>query len=284
MSTIASGRPADLSKLFRPRSVAIIGASDRNPWSKMVVGTLDRIGFAGELHLVNPRNPTVLGRPAVNSCAAIGKPVDAAFLAVPNAAIPDALREMAASGIHYGAIVSSGFAEAGDEGRAMQDDLTDLARELGISILGPNSLGYINFRDRVALSAIPINREPIPGGKLGIVSQSGATAAMLVRFAEKQGIGLSYSVALGNEAVIDLASVISFLVHDDQTRAIAVFANRSAMGTPSSPPPKKRCGTGSRSSSSRSVGAKSPRALRRPIRDRLSGTTRLSTPCAARLA
>lgn len=223
-TTDTASRSANLSTLFRPRSVAIVGASDRNPWSRLVAGTLDRIGFSGDLHLINPRNSIVLGRNAVASCAEIGQPVDAAFLAVPSAAVADALRDMAKSGIRHGAIVSSGFAEAGAAGRALQEELTSLATELGISILGPNSLGYINFRDRVALSAIPLNRDPMEGGQLGIVSQSGATAAMLLRFAEKQGIGLSYAVALGNEAMVDLASVISFLVTDEQTRTIAVFA------------------------------------------------------------
>ncbi|WP_342244591.1 acetate--CoA ligase family protein [Pseudomonas sp. OTU5201] len=213
----------ELEKLFRPRSVAIIGASDKNPWSALVAKSLKALDFKGPVHLVNRRGTDALGQKTVQSCAELGE-VDAAFIAVPAVALLDAIEDMAAGGIRYGAVVTSGFAETGEEGAAEQARIFARASELGITLLGPNSLGFSNFTDSVSLSAIPIKVPALGNPRVGLVSQSGATAAMISAFAHQQGVSLTYSVAMGNEAMVDMADVIQFLVEDEATRAIAVFA------------------------------------------------------------
>lgn len=213
-----------LAQLFNPRSVAIIGASDSNPWSGMVDFALRALDFAGPVHLVNRRGATVMGRSTVTSCKAIEGPVDAAFLAVPAAALEDALDDMADAGIRYGVVVSSGFAEVGGAGAEAQRRIFDRVSSRGLTLLGPNSLGVVNLAQRTALSAIPVPLPVLPDGHVALVSQSGATAGLLTMQAHRQNIALSHVVAMGNEAMVDLADVLEYLVDDPAVKAIAVFA------------------------------------------------------------
>lgn len=213
----------ELSKLFRPAEVAIVGASDKNPWSGICAGTLKAVGYDRPLHLVNKRGSPALGRETVTSCAEAAG-ADAAFLAVPAAALDEAIEDMAAGGVQYGAVVSSGFAELGGEGAAEQERIFGRARELGVTLLGPNSLGFVNFVDRVAMGAIPVRLPLLDNPRVGLVSQSGATTAIIAQAAHQQNVSLTYMVAMGNEAMIGLHDVIRFFVDDPSTRSIAVFA------------------------------------------------------------
>jgi acyl-CoA synthetase (NDP forming) len=214
----------DLRPLFRPRSVAIIGASDNNPWPRIVTTSLLASGFDGPVHLINKRGTRALGRQTVTSCTEVKEDVDAAFIAVPAAALDEALDDMANAGWRHGSVVTSGFAETGGDGAALQKAIFAKARERGLTLLGPNSLGVLNFADRAGLAAIPVPQPPPQDGHVALVSQSGATASLLVQQAHRQNIGLSHAVALGNEAMIDMAEVLTFLIEDERVRAIAVFA------------------------------------------------------------
>ena len=143
----------DLSKLFRPNEVAIIGASDRNPWSGICASTLRAVGYDRALHLVNKSGGSALGQQTVSSCADLPTNCDSAFLAVPAKALGDVIEDMAAGGVRFGAVVSSGLGETGSEGAIEQARIFSRAKELGLTLLGPNSLGFVNFVDRVALGA-----------------------------------------------------------------------------------------------------------------------------------
>ncbi|AMK25596.1 acetate--CoA ligase family protein [Sphingobium sp. TKS] len=213
-----------LKDLFAPRSVAILGASEKNPWAGLVLATLERIGFDGPIHLVNPRGETVLGRPVVRSATAIGAPVDSAFIMVPATALEETLRDMARAGITKGVVVTSGFAELGEAGTVEQNRLFDLARSLGLTLMGPNSLGFVNMVDRVALTAVPVTLPILPDPKVGVISQSGATAAIISNTAHATNVALTHVVALGNEAMVDMSDAIDFMVADPATKAIAIFA------------------------------------------------------------
>ncbi|SCW90653.1 Acyl-CoA synthetase (NDP forming) [Sphingobium faniae] len=213
----------DLSGLFRPKSLAIIGASDKNPWSAIAARTLKDVGFDGPLGLVNVRGSTALGRETVKSCRDLPS-TDAAFLAVPAAFLSEAIEDMAAADVRYGAVVTSGFSEVGADGAAEQERIFDKARELGVTLLGPNSLGFTNFVDRVSLGAMPLQSPLLEQPRVALVSQSGATTALVAQVAHQQNVSLSYMVAMGNEAMVDLADVIHFFVTDEATRAICVFA------------------------------------------------------------
>jgi acyl-CoA synthetase (NDP forming) len=213
-----------LQSLFAPKSVAIIGASEKNPWARFVLDTLKTLEFSGPLHLVNQRGGTVLGQETVTSAAAISEPIDAAFVMVPASAMEQALHDMAKARIRSAVVVTSGFAEVGHDGATDQQRLIDLARSLGITVMGPNSLGFINLVDRVALAAMPVRLPMLPDPSVGIVSQSGATAGVLSNTAHATNVSLSHIIALGNEGMVDIADAIEFLIDCPTTRAIGVFA------------------------------------------------------------
>jgi acyl-CoA synthetase (NDP forming) len=216
----AGTTPADA--LLRPRSVAIVGASEKSRWSQMAFANLVDGGFSGALHLVNRRGGTVHGRTASVSCAAIGEPVDLGVILVPGAAVIDALRDLGTAGARSAVILTSGFAETGAEGAAVQRELADVAKRLKIRLLGPNSLGFINFVDRAMVWTTPV-RAPSHASGVAIISQSGATAFFLATLAAQQDVGLSHVVATGNEADLDCAAFAQALVDDPATRAIALF-------------------------------------------------------------
>lgn len=212
-----------LAHLFAPKSIALVGVTEKSPFSIFTMRTLEAYRYPGPVYLVNKRGGTVFGRSAVTSVREIGQPIDLAYVMVPLAAVNETLEEVAAAGVRNVMVLTSGFAEAGDAGRQAQDRLVMVARERGLNLLGPNTLGFHHVRGRTAVSPIPPNL-PLLEGDLAIVTQSGASASDLHQFAFQENIGLSYLVHTGNEALIDLSDVVDYLVDDPDTRAIAIFA------------------------------------------------------------
>jgi acyl-CoA synthetase (NDP forming) len=217
--------PERLRSLFRPRNVALVGASEKSNFSRGTYANLRAFGFADRTFLVNARGAETHGQATYTSCAAVvgatGQAVDLAHMMVPQAATLDALAEAAASGVRNAVVLSSGYAETGADGRAEQERLVERAHELDVALLGPNMLGFVNFVDQLAVMPGPV---PVaPAGSVALLSQSGASAAAMSDFATQAGVGLSYLVTLGNEAMITAGHVIDFLVEDESTKAIAVF-------------------------------------------------------------
>ena len=141
----------DLTAMLRPRSIALVGATDRSRWSQNTFDNLVNRKYAGDIYLVSRRGGTVHGRSAATSCVAVGAPIDLALLMVPMAAIDEALADLAAADVHNAVILTSGFAETGHEGADHQARLASLARQHSVSLLGPNCLGLVNFVDNVPL-------------------------------------------------------------------------------------------------------------------------------------
>lgn len=212
-----------LSQMLEPRSIALVGASDRSVWSKLIFKNYADLRFDGRLFAINREGVAVQGTPGYKSCSAIGEPVDAAFIFVPQHAVLAALEDAAAAGIQNVVILTSGYAEIGAEGVRLQDELIRRADELGVLVWGPNSLGFNNFAQRVSASVIAMS-DPILLPSIAIVSQSGATARQLDNFAHSQNIGTSIVAATGNEAQITLSHVLDYLVDHEPTKAIAIFA------------------------------------------------------------
>ncbi len=210
-----------LTSLFRPRSVALVGASDKSVFSQIAYHNLVEFGFAEHTYLVSRRGTPTHGQPTVTSCAQIGEPVDVAYLMVPQAGLLEALDDAAAAGIRNACVLSSGYAEAGEAGRAAQAELADHAAGLGMVLLGPNHLGFANLTDGVPVCSIP--GLPAESGPVALLSQSGASSSAMVDFARMVNVGLSYLVTLGNEAMITAGHVLDYLVDDPGTRAVAIF-------------------------------------------------------------
>lgn len=218
----SSRAPGGLDSLFRPRSIALVGATERSTWSNAAYGNLERLGFTGQVHLVNRKGGVHYGREAATSCAAVGSPIDIALLMVPTAGLEDSLTDLEAAGVRNAVVLTSGFAELGPEGAARQLEIAASAGAKGIRLLGPNCLGFINYVDKTPVWTTPL-AEPKRIGSLAVVSQSGATAAMMRSFAQQQGIDLAYVVSTGNEMSLTVADVIDHLVDDEATRSIALF-------------------------------------------------------------
>jgi acyl-CoA synthetase (NDP forming) len=217
---LAARRRAGLTRMLHARRVAIIGASERNPFAAPVLGNLERIGFSGEIVLVNPRGEPINGRPVLRSAAELDAGIDAAFVCVPQAMVLDTVEEAASAGVTGFVVVASGFAEVGAEGAAQQQRLREIISRYDLTLLGPNSLGFVNYVDRISLSVIG---NCGPSGSIGIASVSGSVGSYLEKALVSQGLGISHLVLTGNEAGLTIADAIDFLVDDPATLSIAVF-------------------------------------------------------------
>jgi acetate---CoA ligase (ADP-forming) len=210
-----------LTSLFRPRRIALVGASDKSAFSLLAYRNLVDFGFADQTYLVNRRGAVTHGQPTVTSCTKIGEPVDVAFLMVPQAGMLEALDDAAVAGIGNAVVLSAGYGEAGEPGRVAQAELVARAESLGMILLGPNHLGFANLTDGVPVCSIP-GLPKVPG-PVALLSQSGASSSAMIEFAGMADVGLSLMVTLGNEAMITAGHVLDFLVDDPGTQAVAIF-------------------------------------------------------------
>lgn len=222
MSAQDSHRQPDLSNFFKPRNVALVGASERSGWSIGIAARFKEYGFEGEIYAVNKTGAAAHGYPGFTSCRDIGKPVDMAYIFIPVEAVMDGLADAAAAGIKNAVILTSGFSETGAEGAALQARLLAFAEENGMTLFGPNSLGFANVRTRQVTTIVPA-RLPLLDGGIALISQSGAVGGEIAKVAHQQGVGLNFIAATGNEAQVGIEHIIDYLVDDVGTKVITVF-------------------------------------------------------------
>ncbi|MFC7476148.1 acetate--CoA ligase family protein [Dankookia sp. GCM10030260] len=213
---------AGLDAILRPRSIAVIGASqDATKIGGRPVQLLQRFGFPGAIYPVNPRAAEVQGLPAFASVAALPEAPDLAIIAVAAEHAATALEECAARGCRATVVFSSGFAELGAEGEAAQAALGAIAARTGMRILGPNCLGAVSVAERsIATFSIVLEGALPPPGPLGIASQSGNLGSYTMLLARERGIGVSRFLTTGNECDVDIADAIAWLAQDDATRVV----------------------------------------------------------------
>ncbi|MES2441351.1 MAG: acetate--CoA ligase family protein [Pseudomonadota bacterium] len=217
----------DLSRLLNPRSVAIIGASPTpGALGASVLANLERHGFAGAIHLINPKRDEIAGRPCLKSIADLPERVDAAVLAIPGPAVLDAVRALAERGVGAAVIFAAGFAEGGEEGLAAQREVAAIAAAHGMVIEGPNCLGMTNFVAGIPLTFVETPPHPCPGEGVGIVSQSGAMAVVLGTTLMAKGLPISLSVSTGNEAASGVEDYVEHLIADANTRVIGMIVEQ----------------------------------------------------------
>ena len=222
MADLEAAAVDQVRRLFNPRSVALIGATDKSRWSWSIFGNLRQHGFAGPVYLVNPRGVPVHGHESYPSVADLPEPVDLAFVMVPTSAVLGVLAEVADAGIGSVVLLTSGFAEVGEEGAELERQVVDLARRRGLTILGPNGNGFINAAARITPYGLPID-DPLVGGPVGVVLQSGALASSVLTFAQTRNVGVSLLVSMGNESMVSMTDVMRYLIDDDATKVIALF-------------------------------------------------------------
>ena len=212
-----------LDRLLRPRSVAIIGASaDTAKLSGRPLVYLAKYGFRGDIYPVNPRADAIGGHRCYADIAALPQAPDAAIVLLGASKVTDAVRELAAIGTGAAIVLASGFGEAGDEGRARQDDLKRAAGPM--RLLGPNSIGLVNVGDRIVLSASnALVTDDIVPGSIAVVSQSGGILGSLLSRAQALGVGFSKLIATGNESDLEVSDFIDYLAEDPATKVIALY-------------------------------------------------------------
>lgn len=205
-------------RFFRPRSVAVVGAS-REPGrvGYAVVKNLIDGGFKGRIYPINPRATEILGLKCYPSIRDVPEPeVDSALISIPAALVPDVIPSLAEKNVPVAVVVSSGFAETGDH--ALQEKLITLARQYGVRIIGPNTYGIYSPWYNLSLSfTIPYEHK----GHLAVVCQSGGVGMASFGYARWKKVGISINVGLGNMSDIDHADLLWYFYADEHTKAIA---------------------------------------------------------------
>ncbi|RZM37653.1 MAG: CoA-binding protein [Sphingomonas sp.] len=218
-----------IERLLGPRSVAVVGASDKpGALGASVIANLDRNGFAGAVYPINPNRATIAGRPCLPDIAALPDGVDVAVLAIPRAGVLPAVRALAARGVGAAVIFSAGFAEGGEAGLAEQREIAAVAADAGMVIEGPNCLGLVNHLTGAPLTFVETRVSPPAAGRrgIGIVSQSGAMAAVLGTVFQARELGLTVSVSTGNEAASGVEDYVEWLVGEPATQVIAMIVEQ----------------------------------------------------------
>jgi acetyltransferase len=207
-----------LDRLFRPRSLAIVGASDREgSLGRAVLENVTRGGFAGPVGIVNPKRRSVGGRPAARALGALGFAPDLVVVATPAAAVPGVLREAGEAGAAAVVVLTAGLGRGeGSLGEAARLE----ARRRGLRLVGPNCFGVIAPPARLDAS---FAARGVAAGDLAVVSQSGAVMAGLIEWAARRKIGFSALASLGDMLDVDFGDCLDFFAADPGTRAILLY-------------------------------------------------------------
>jgi acyl-CoA synthetase (NDP forming) len=210
-----------LDRLLRPRSIAILGASERPSVGRTLVEALDGIGFRGEIYPVNPRYESLLGRRCYPSVAELPRDVDVLAFAVNHARVLEHMRPAADRGIGAAVIFDGGFAEADAEGRARQEAIAAICREASMTLCGPNCMGVISPHVPSLVYIQAVHDPARLAGNVGMISQSGSICIGLLTDCRR--FGWSQVISSGNEAVVAAVDFLEYLVDDRETRVIAMF-------------------------------------------------------------
>jgi acyl-CoA synthetase (NDP forming) len=212
-----------LDRLFRPRSIAVIGASaDPKKLTGRPIAYLQKHGFAGTILPVNPRYPSISGLPCYPGIGSLPTVPDVGLVLLGGDHVLEAVHQLAKAGAGAAIVLAAGFGEAGAEGQQRQQALKEAAGSM--RLLGPNTIGLINVTDRIMLSASgALELEEFPQGNIALVSQSGGILGSLLSRAVGRGIGFSKLIATGNEADLDVSDLVDHLLEDEATAVIALY-------------------------------------------------------------
>ncbi len=210
-----------LNPFFKPEGVAVIGAS-RNPHKLGygVVRNLKEYRYQGGIYPVNKSASEILDLPCFESIAEVPDPVDLAIIIVPAPVVPTIMKQCGERGIRHAIVISGGFSETGEEGRELEEEVSQVAEEWDINFIGPNCIGTIDTHT-------PVNTTFVTGmpesGEIGFCSQSGAMVASVIDWARGAGVGFSRIVSLGNQVDVNETQMIRALHEDNQTQVITAY-------------------------------------------------------------
>lgn len=204
--------------LFRPASVVVVGASP-NGAGRRILENFRALSFDGPVAAVNPRYDEVLGFPCVPSLSELDWTPEAVAIALGTNRAAGALAEAGERGVRAAAVFATGFAESGEQGRRLQDELRGVARTHEMAVVGPNCQGLIDFTSGAALYMDSV--DPYVAGNVALVSQSGSVATALIN--NTRGVRWSHAVSSGNEAVLTAADFCEYFLERDEVRVICAF-------------------------------------------------------------
>ena len=210
-----------LDRIFSPRRIAVIGASDREgSVGAKLLGNLIGVGYKGAVYPVNPFSPTIQGITAYPTIERIPRRVDLAIVATPAHTVPQIVQECGRAGVSGLVVISAGFKEAGEEGEAYEKRILELMKEYDMRVIGPNSLGVI--RPKIRLNATFANEAAKPG-KIAFISQSAALCASVLDWAAQAHVGFSAVVSVGSMCDVDFGDLIDYFGTDPQTKSIVLY-------------------------------------------------------------
>ncbi len=211
----------DLTKLLRPRSVAVVGASDKVGFGGDTCrNILDNTEDLSRIYFINPKRDEVLGRKCFPSISAIPDTVDLLIICTPQSTVIPLMEEGTAKGVGGAVVYASGYGEVGtDEGRQNEKELMETAERLGIAVMGPNCAGFVNFTENIYSFAF-ISDKHDRRGSVGIISQSGQLCLSMM---DDPGMRFSYSISAGNAKCVRMEDYMEFLVEDENTKVIGLY-------------------------------------------------------------
>ncbi len=210
-----------LDKILKPKSVAVIGASDRiGSVGQSVLHNMLTADFQGNVYPVNLRHSEVQGRRAYRHVGQIEEQVDLAIVCTPATSVPKVVRECGEAGVGGITILTAGFKEAGEEGKRMFEEIRRLAREYRMRVIGPNCLGFMN--PHLGINASFATRMALPGN-IAFISQSGALLTSILDWSVEQNVGFSYFVSIGSMLDVSFADLIDYFGSDPQTSCILIY-------------------------------------------------------------
>lgn len=213
-------RREELDCIFKPRSIAIIGASDiPGKWGYMMVQRPLNTGYPGAIYPINSHKTKILGLPAYSKVNDVPSYIDLAVITTPARSLPDILKQCAQKGIKGAVIITAGFAETGEEGVQLEKEMVEIAREGGIRFVGPNGMGIWSAAGHLSLC---FHQAP-KSGSTAFVSQSGTFGVAMAQVANQKGYGLSKFISIGNQADLEATDYIEYLADDEETKVIIFY-------------------------------------------------------------
>lgn len=215
---------ADLDPIFKPKSIAIIGATDKpGKVGHAIMQNYIDVEFTGKLYPININETgTIMGHEAYKSVLDVGKAIDLAVISVPAPAVPKIMEECGQSRVKGAVVVSSGFSEVGEVG--LQDKLVSISKKYRMPMIGPNCLGVMDIRARNDTLFLPTSKIDRPKiGGVSFVSQSGSIGSTILDLISGSGFGLSRFISYGNAAAVDEVDILKYLSHDVHTQVIVFY-------------------------------------------------------------
>ncbi len=205
-----------------PKSIAVIGASERpGTVGKAIISNI-LSGYKGTIYPITPSHDSVFGKKAYKNVMEVPTSIDLAVIVTPSKVVPAVMEECGRKGIKGAIIITAGFKEVGGEGEVLQKQIAEISKKYGIRIIGPNCLGVMNLSPHTMMNSTFLKITP-KTGNIALISQSGAICAALVEDAIAQDIGFSAVISIGNKVDMNETDLLAMLENDDQTKVIVMY-------------------------------------------------------------